>query len=67
MPKYNTMHCGTLNVFFRQIKSFIRFRLAFVMDFTEVDHCMNPQNFEKGPGSTQPRDRFFEKGLENWN
>ena len=25
------------------------------------------QNFEKGPGSTQARDRFFEKGLENWD
>ena len=25
------------------------------------------RNFEKGPGSTQARDRFFEKGLENWN
>ena len=36
-----------------QIKSFIRFRLSFV--------------FEKGPDSTQPLDRFFEKGLENWN
>ena len=25
------------------------------------------QNFEKGPSSTQARDRFLEKGLENWD
>ena len=25
------------------------------------------RNFEKGPSSTQARDRFFEKGLENWD
>ena len=25
------------------------------------------RNFEKGPGSTQARDRFFEKGLEIWD
>ena len=25
------------------------------------------QNFEKGSSSTQARDRFFEKGLENWD
>ena len=25
------------------------------------------QNFEKGPGSTQARDQFLEKGLENWD
>ena len=25
------------------------------------------RNFEKGPGSTQARDRFLEKGLENWD
>ena len=25
------------------------------------------QNFEKDPSSTQARDRFFEKGLENWD
>ena len=25
------------------------------------------RNFEKGPSSTQARDRFLEKGLENWD
>ena len=25
------------------------------------------RNFEKGSSSTQARDRFFEKGLENWD
>ena len=25
------------------------------------------RNFEKGPSSTQAWDRFFEKGLENWD
>ena len=25
------------------------------------------RNFEKGPSSTQAGDRFFEKGLENWD
>ena len=25
------------------------------------------RKFEKGPGSTQARDRFFEKGLEIWD
>ena len=25
------------------------------------------RNFEKGLSSTQARDRFFEKGLENWD